>query len=211
MKKKASAAETLCGTRLFENLSSGGKEELVKAAYYVDIPQNSTLSRPGDLGYIENGTAEVLRGGEKKVVINVLSRGDFFGMAGVGQKCPAGAEIRAKLPCEVVIVPGDTVAGFIRTEPDFAAAYVGLLSSKIRFLSRRVMLYSSESATSRLAGFMLAAGETSCPLAELGRRLDIGRTSLYRALDLLISAGALKKDGKKISVIDPCVLENHCD
>ncbi|MBP5255923.1 MAG: Crp/Fnr family transcriptional regulator [Clostridia bacterium] len=211
MKEKKSAAEILCGTALFGGLSPAGCAELSSAAAFVEVPQGMTLSRPGDLGYIVSGKAEVLRGGDRKVVINVLSRGDFFGMADLGQKNAAGAEIRAKLPCGIIFVPGDAVTGFVRSEPEFAAAYVGLISSKLRFLSRRVKLYSSESATSRLAGFMLAVRETSLPVAELGRRLDLGRTSLYRALEMLEKAGALKKEGKKIDVLDPSVLGNYCD
>ncbi len=71
-------------------------------------------------------------------------------------------------------------------------------------LTRRIEALTAGDSASKLLSYLLEreqAGEVdiqSC--AELARRLDIGRASLYRALDSLETSGDIRREGKKIFI-----------
>ncbi len=211
-KENTTPGSAMLKASLFGSLTDSEMREIDKQIDLVSVPAGTTLSRAGDIGFIVSGVAEVLRGGDRKIVINVLGPGDFFGMAGLfGPYGSSGAEIRAKKLCNIEFIPGNEVKRLVGTNPGFATAYVALISGKLRFLSRRVRDFSSESVTSRLAGYLLSSGGGRCSVVELGRRLGAGRTSLYRSLAALEESGAVSKDGKHISVNDREKLENICN
>ena len=64
------------------------------------------------------------------------------------------------------------------------------------------------SAAQRLGAYLcmlLPDGTKSAPLScsRLAKQLDMGRASLYRALDSLAACGAIERNGKQIRLLDP--------
>ena len=79
-------------------------------------------------------------------------------------------------------------------------------TERIRFLNRAMNGAGGGTAEDKLRRFLLshadAAGRVTlpCSLSGLSARLDIGRSSLYRALEELSSIGFLRRDGKEITI-----------
>ena len=95
----------------------------------------------------------------------------------------------------------------VRTDPEFAENYIRLLSEKVRFLNRRIADFTASDTERKLAGYLAA-----CPADDRGiirpnrsalaRTLDIGRASLYRALDCFESKGLIRKADRGIQIVD---------
>ena len=70
----------------------------------------------------------------------------------------------------------------------------------------KIMFYTSGSAERRLAlyldSFKTDTVTPDMPMNALSELLDIGRASLYRAIDSLVSDGFIKRDGDSILIID---------
>ena len=81
-------------------------------------------------------------------------------------------------------------------------------------LSRGGSSLSGGSAEQRLAGFLLSVCPKESPhiyhlpftYLELAETLNIGRASLYRAMDSLQQYGVLQRNGRDLSILDPDVL-----
>lgn len=90
--------------------------------------------------------------------------------------------------------------------------YIEFLSGRVKYLSRKIDVFTAGSAKSRLAFYINeAAGgvegaEIKVTLASLALSLDIGRASLYRALDALVADGAIERVGRTIRVKDASAL-----
>lgn len=149
-----------------------------------------------------SATARKIHGG-KDLTIRSFQAGDIFGVASLF--CDAEeyvSEIRADLICVVAFVPQEIVSEIFRQSPDAAIAYISLLSQKIRYLNDKLDNISAPSAISKLCYYLLENQETSTSMQSLAQMLGMSRMTLYRSLDTLLENGWLKKDGKKLIVLD---------
>jgi CRP/FNR family transcriptional regulator, cyclic AMP receptor protein len=103
---------------LFEEV---GDEELAQIAPFaqeVSVEAGKVLVREGDFSYefmaIEEGTAEVTRGGEH---VADLGPGDFFGEMGLLEKTLRNATVTAKSPVRLVTLTGWDLRRVERTAP----------------------------------------------------------------------------------------------
>ena len=75
------------------------------------------------------------------------------------------------------------------------------------------MAFTAKRADAALAGFLLdrlADGETmTVNMSRLASVLDIGRTTLYRAVDMLTEEGAIAYDGKEMKILSRELLEKR--
>ena len=103
---------------LFEEV---GDEELAQIAPFaqeISVEAGKVLVREGDFSYefmaIEEGTAEVTRGGEH---VADLGPGDFFGEMGLLEKTLRNATVTAKTPMRLVTLTGWDLRRVERTAP----------------------------------------------------------------------------------------------
>ncbi len=143
-----------------------------------------------------------------RVVMNILRAGDVFGAAALyGQQEPYASRVVADSECEVAFVPQETVSRWMASEPRIAENYIRFLSDRIRFLNRRLATLTAGQTDGKLWRYLLAyAGEDgtvriSGGMTELAKRLNMGRSSLYRSLDFLAEDGRIVRDGREIRVI----------
>ncbi len=177
------------------------------------------------LGLVIYGSVNVTRRGDKTVLLNRLTDGGIFGAAALfGDSTPAtvsiqpgntkpsrsfATEIRAVTPVTVWFVEGETVREYVREYPDFAEAYIIFLSERIRFLNARIVDFTAQCADAKLAGYLLrrisegSAVISRVNMSAVARSLDIGRASLYRALDNLEEKGLIRKAENTVEVVDP--------
>jgi CRP/FNR family transcriptional regulator, cyclic AMP receptor protein len=111
-------ASRLKSIPLFEEV---GDEELAQIAPFaqeVSVEAGKVLVREGDFSYefmaIEEGTAEVTRGGEH---VADLGPGDFFGEVGLLEKTLRNATVTAKSPMRLVTLTGWDLRRVERTAP----------------------------------------------------------------------------------------------
>ena len=103
---------------LFEEV---GDEELAQIAPFaqeVSVEAGKVLVREGDFSYefmaIEEGTAEVTRGGEH---VADLGQGDFFGEMGLLEKTLRNATVTAKSEMRLLTLTGWDLRRVERTAP----------------------------------------------------------------------------------------------
>ncbi len=169
-----------------------------------DTIYDSRTAQPA-LAVILRGQVTVFHG---RVKMNTLQEGDVFGAAALfGGAEPNASRVVARTACRVAFIPQDTVAKWMAEEPVVAANYVRFLSDRIRFLNRRLATLTAGHTDGRLWKHLLTCkgedGWVRLPggMAELARSLDMGRSSLYRSLDALVTAGHIVRQGKNIRIL----------
>lgn len=160
---------------------------------------------------ILKGSAAVYKtGGDgRRRAINLLRRGDVFGMATLFYEQDFPSEIVAEEPCRMAIFPKELVEEAFAASPEFAKAYVTLLSQKIHFLNSRIGTFAEGETTERLLRWLAAVsgGKTEfclpCSMSRAAEAIGVGRASLYRAMDALGDEGVLTRSGKSIVIHKP--------
>ena len=164
-------------------------------------------------GLILSGKASVTTPDEgRSVLLRYLGSGDLFGIANLFSSDPFVSQIRATKPTKCFLLSEDGVKRLLRESEAFREHYVMFLGNRIRFLNRKIGYLTAGTAERRLALYLssLGAGKVRLPISisDLSELLDIGRASLYRALDRLESDGYLTRSGKEWTLPDPAVLRH---
>lgn len=154
------------------------------------------------LGVIISGTVRITTSdGENRVILRDMSAGETFGAAalfGAGENYVS--TIHAKSACAVVFIDEKTLEKLFMLYPQAARNYISFLSSKIRYLNRKIAELSLHGADARLLGYMKQQadknGKIDMPasMSALAKTLGIGRSSLYRALEKLEANGLISKN-----------------
>ena len=179
-----------------------------------DFPRETVIYSPESfrrcLGVLLRGRARVTKGA---LVVSTLEAGALFGAAALFHRRERyESAITALCPCTVAFFPEEQVIGLLSGDPLLCANYIRYLSERIHFLSRKLESLTAPGAAERLASCLLesagAEGALSCSATELSRCLDLSRASLYRAFQTLEEAGAIRREGKTIVILDRKVLES---
>lgn len=163
------------------------------------------------VGILLDGTAEVLKG--RGVVLNTLSAGDSFGVAGLFTDCDRYvSDIRAVRPCRVLLLSSPALRRLFAADNAAALSYIRFLSGRICFLNQKLDAFTSSSAEGRIVVWLLENMEQSRVTiprgySDLSRTLGIGRASLYRCLDGLEAQGALRRSEREIEILRPDLLQ----
>ena len=162
-------------------------------------------------GILLSGKASVTtRDPARSVLLRYLGAGDPFGIANLFCGEPFVSLIRAVSPCVCFFMTEDAVRTLLDESPAFRETYIGFLGGRIRFLNRKIGYLTAGSAERRLALYLssLGGGEIRLPLSicALSELLDMGRASLYRALDRLEADGYIVRQGRSIKIADPGIL-----
>src|ERR671916_1219455 len=96
---------TLRSIALFDSLPGDARTAIAQHADELEVPEGTELARQGDFAYeffvIEEGTADVLRDGER---IAELGAGDFLGEMGVVEKGVRDATVVTTSPARVIVM-----------------------------------------------------------------------------------------------------------
>lgn len=111
----------------------------------------------------------------------------------------------AQKPSVIAFIGKDELCRLFREEPLLCENYITLLSKKIRFLNKKIETFCSRGTQSKLYSFLKEEykkhgedGKLTLPynMQDLALVLGIGRTSLYRELDLLEEQNLITRKGK---------------
>ncbi len=143
------------------------------------------------------------------VTLNTLKQGQIFGAASLfGGPCGVTSMV-AKEDCRCALLSQDTVEELLQRDPVFCKNYITFLSNKIRFLNRKIAFFTSGSATRKVAEYLLSLPaknhvvDPGMNLSKLASTLDMGRASLYRALDTLEENGFITRNRTQITLVAP--------
>lgn len=189
---------------LFQNLSETDKNECLKLlGEPTKVTKGGELYRVGFIGILVSGLATVCRMGDagNTVTVRVMHSGEVFGVAGVfGDWKEGKSQVIAKSDCTVLYASEETLKTLFAKAPEVAVNYISFLSDRIRFLNRRIDAFSAGSAVQKLYEYLISQSKDGVVvldfgLAELSRRLKMGRSSLYRSIEALENGGLLERNG----------------
>ncbi len=189
---------------LFQNLSDIDRNDCLKLlGEPTKVPKSGELYRVGFIGILLSGLATVCRMGDtgNTVTVRVMHDGEVFGVASVfGDWKEGKSQVIAKTDCTVLYASEDTLKTIFARFPAVAVNYISFLSDRIRFLNRRIDAFSAGSAVQKLYEYLISQSQDGVAklnfgLAELSRRLKMGRSSLYRSIETLENGGILERNG----------------
>ncbi len=154
------------------------------------------------VGLIVRGSVTVRSAGE--VVITHLHAGEIFGVAALfdSEQETYVTEITADEESAVRFIPQELMSRLLAEFPLIAERYIRFLSDRVRFLNRKLSALTVGNTENRLYHYLLShqdeQGTIQLPdtMTELAKALNMGRSSLYRALETLVQEGILIKVGK---------------
>lgn len=150
-------------------------------------------------GTISVTTAEQARA----VPLRLVGRGETVGAAALFGAQSYPTEVRAKTAVTLCRMPQEMVEEYITTYPELALRYIGFLSDRIRFLNKKICSFTAGSVEAKVATYLLSMRVgTEISLTTLATTLNIGRASLYRALDCLAEKHIIEKKGRALLVTD---------
>ena len=173
------------------------------------IEKGGELYRNGRIGILISGTAKIKRRGGTGITVTVrsLGEGEIFGAASVfGEWKIGSSSISADTRCSVCYISEDALKQLFSEIPQIALNYIAFLTDRIRFLNRRIDAFSAGSTEHKLYEYLMSQADCNgivrldFGMAELSRRLKIGRSSLYRGVDALISAGYIERSKNTFKV-----------
>lgn len=158
------------------------------------------------MGVVLSGRLTAVKG--KDLLLNTLGPGDCFGVAALF--CPAEdyvTTVKAKEPSTLVFLDHSWLTGLFRRYPQTAVAYIAFLSQRIRFLNRKIDSFTAPTAQEALFRYLLETVrdgkvEVAGGYSQLARTLNVGRASLYRALDALEAEGRIRRNGKTVYLLE---------
>lgn len=198
------------GHFLFEGLSPFDLREAVSdEGCRVDrMEKGGDIYTPRDyvraLGILLSGRIRVSKEG---FPVSTLEGGEVFGAAALyNDREEYAVTLTALAPCRVLFFSQGLMSTLMARHSALAERYIRYLSGRIRFLEGKLGAVLAPGAAGKLSRYLLARREgdvtvLDCPMSELAKRLDLGRTSLYRAFETLTAAGAIEKQGKLIHIL----------
>ncbi len=161
------------------------------------------------VGTVLSGTASAVpaRSGDG-AVLRLLCEGDTFGIANLyAEEEPFPSVITAKTATEILFVDFAAFRSLLERDVHAMRAYISFLNGRILYLNKKISALTVGGAEKKLAFFIAeneCGGEFIPPasMSAVAELLNIGRASLYRALDALAASGLVVRDGKKILIPD---------
>lgn len=158
------------------------------------------------MGVVLEGRLSVLKG--RELLLKVLGPGQCFGAAALF--CPDGdyvTTIRARTAGTLVFLPDHWLVSLFEAYPRAAVAYITFLSQRVRFLNRKIDRFTAPSVRETVLGQLLAVcrdgvAQVDGGYSGMAKALNIGRASLYRALDSLEEEGRIRREGRRIYILE---------
>jgi CRP-like cAMP-binding protein len=155
------------------------------------------------LGIILYGECVVTKESETcRMPMSVLRQTDLFGAASLFQDADAYvARVTASESTWVMLICEDALRDMMQKDFRVTENYLRYLTARIRFLSGRLDGFLPQSVEGRVLNFIKTNAENGLYESEwsvgsLAETLRVSRTTLYRAMDKLVSEGKIERHGR---------------
>lgn len=158
------------------------------------------------LGICLSGEAAVYSKGHEKALLNKLRPGAIFGVSSLFSDEHADTVIHSN-GASVFLFLNRAETERLLEHPVFRKNLIVFLTGRIRFLTEKITSFTTPTAEKKLALFLLRNADENGSVkgfhsyAELARILNLGRASLYRALEKLEEMGAICRNGKNLQIL----------
>ena len=205
-------------TFLFQGISGDELPVLLaqSGAQRRQVPKGTVIYSPThyerSIGILLLGSVLVTKSGGEgpPLLVSVLHKGELFGAAALFNDAPEYVTtLTAKTDCVLLMLTQEQVSSLLAASPLLATNYIRYLSGRIRFLGDKIDSLIAGNGEQKLIHYLSShmddsgAVRLTCPLTELAERLHMGRASLYRAFDKLEEEGALIRQGRRITLLQP--------
>lgn len=134
----------------------------------------------------------------KELVIERLTAPQLLAPAFVyGQRNRFPVSLTAVTDCELLVVGRDWFLDYMHRHPVVMANFIGEISDRCVFLSRKVNEFALQSLRARVTGYLREHGQIGNQQA-VAARLGVARPSLARVLAELLREGIVRREGGAI-------------
>ena len=165
---------------------------------------------------IVSGTVEILSQNENhKVILKTSGAGTIFGVANIyTRNAIFPSTVIAKKQTTVLMISHSVFKNMLNNEATLMNNYLEFLSNKIIYLNKKISSYTAGNSENKLLYFLTeneidGTVALDMSLSDIAIMLDMGRASLYRALDKLESEDLIKRNGKTITIINEEKLKKY--
>jgi len=210
---------------LFARLSAEQLLQVARRARRIRLEDGRSLFEQGDVAerfyLVLQGYIKLFRlspdGNEK--VIEVVSPGSTFAEALMFLDRPRYPVSAVALSdAELISVDARDFSGMLRQSVDTCFLLLGDMSQRLRGLIREIDSLSLQSATCRVAGYLIkrvpsdaASFELEVPKGVVASRLSVKPETFSRILKNLSSEGLVAIKGSRVEVLDRAGLEHAAD
>ena len=159
---------------------------------------------PKALGVLLRGRAEAVSPARETAVLSTFGPGAVFGAAALfGMEHHYVSRIRAVTDCTVQFLSEELLERLFLRHPHTAVNYIAFLSSRVRLLNGKIAVLEQNDVEGRLYRYLTENCDENgrlpgrLTMTRLAATLNMGRTSLYRAVESLNRKNLIvRKDGK---------------
>lgn len=159
------------------------------------------------IGVLISGECRSMLG---KKIVSVGHEGEIFGLAELySSQSNTSLKAEAAQVCRVLFISHHAVDMLIEDSSDFARSYIAMLSESVIKSQAQAKTLASGSAERALSEYLLsrprnAKGEVSLPqdMSKLAKQLELGKNSLFKAIDSLNFSGAISFSGNTLCIKD---------
>lgn len=176
----------------------------------------SPKNKDRKLGVVLSGEASVYSSdANHPVLLRTMIAGDTFGISNLfNENEPFASTLVAKKKSSVVLFSQTDIKRLLDESQIFRTEYIVFLSERICFLNKKISCFTAGTPERRLAVLLCSkSDEQSFSITinsnSLSDMLNVGRATLYRAFEKLITDGFIKKESKTITVLDRKSLEKN--
>lgn len=172
-----------------------------------ELAYSSSSSSP-TVAIIAEGSAKVYSDCENEnALLKTLYAGDIFGIANLyAEDEPFPSRIIASSKTKILFIDGEVFKSFIENDRIALKNYLSFQAKKIVYLNKKISTLTAGNAEKKLLHFMIDHSHDNlflspCSMSELADMLQLGRASLYRAIDYLVENELIEKVSKNTFII----------
>lgn len=156
------------------------------------------------IGIVVSGKVAAL---SENALLKIIPVNDLFGIANLYSDDNYPSTITAKTAASVLLIDAKDFKELLENDASLLRAYLSFMSNKIVYLNKKISSFTAGSTERKLAVFLSdnqQAGVYTLPtsISSLAEMINVGRASLYRAMDTLSEEGLIVRDGKNIIIKD---------
>ena len=161
----------------------------------------------GHLAFLLSGSACVYSTDRRRqLLLRRIKSGEVFGVAGLFSGDNPISLVYSKGISQILFFDERTVRYMLESDSAFMYGYISFLNGRISYLNKKITHLTAGSAERKLAVFLDSFGddrlELPVNLSAASDMLNIGRASLYRALDRMAADGCIERNGNNITILD---------
>ena len=223
----ATLPDELRALPLFAQMDAQAFAHLMRLTVNKRLARNEVLCSKGEAAHalyvLLEGQLRVFEIGPdgREVGLNYLLPPTVFGELAVIDDAPRSAHVVAVTPSRVAAVPKGALMQVMRASPDAAMALVRHLTAMVRRLSSNQNLLALPTVQQRVAAVLLNLAQKQPqapwlvpslpPQKELAMMVKASRETVSRVLNRFADDGLLRKEGKRLLLLQPEALQALVD